>query len=104
MAPPLSINPNGKYSELLRLSHVPFQIVSDHPGVPRPNVQRLERKSIDPLVRLPESNLAFNKHCVEEWFQTKPRNLASLSLTLTVCKQSQSTSAVPEPLQRLYRV
>ena len=104
MTASLSINPNGKYSEPLRLSHVPFKIISDHPGIFWPNVQRLERKSIDALVRLPESNLAFNKHCVEKCLQTKPHYLASLSLALSVRKQRQSTSAVPKPLQRLYRV
>src|SRR5687768_10554672 len=66
------VNPDASHTELLRRSHVPVEVVADHPRICGLDLEGLECPPIDALVGLSEPQLPFHENRVEQIGKLEP--------------------------------
>ena len=61
-----NVNPNAEDSKPLWLRHVPFEVVTDHPGIRGCNGHFVERLLIHTGIRFAESELTLDQNQIEQ--------------------------------------
>src|SRR4030095_9063242 len=103
-APAPDIDPDPIDALSLRLSDVPLEIVTDHPGIGGGDAERIERTGIHPGIRLAEPDFTLDENRMKQICQPESCDLASLHRGTAIREQREPTPARPQPSDGVDRI
>src|SRR4051812_41560126 len=99
----MDVHPDRIDAEALRRLDLPFQIVADHPGIVRPDTERLHGVEIGALFRLAKAVLALDMDVVEAVNELEALDLGALGVGGAVGDERELDAECLELVDRLMR-